>query len=203
MRVECGSSCPPALVRGQALLCARGSVVALVDGRDVLAVSLQHLQEQGIDGVSQKLHAYGAHLRDERLLVAIYHEPRETVCLAEHHATAVGIGCFAAAHGAQAHGAHAVAPGPFELAVPEGLVHAVVGVARHDAHANLALLGEEPCALPGAILLKHVDYAAVCGLRAVERRWLYAQHLALEYPRVPRGERPRGFARHDDLRVGA
>ena len=190
-----GLAVPPALVLRQALLRAGGRVVALVDAAHVLAVCLERLEQQGIDRGPEELHAHRAHLRDQHVLVAVDDEAGHAVCLREDHTAGVGVG-FAAGKGATAHGDLAVLPRPGDPARPEGLVDAVVGVARNDAHADLGLLGKKPGPLPGAVLLKDVDHRAV-GAR------LGLEDLPLEDPRVARLERASGLARDDDPGVRA
>ncbi len=203
VRVQCLGSVPPALVERQALLLARRGIVALVDAAHVLAVGAQHVQQHGVERRAQALHAHGAYLRNQRLLVAVNHQAGKAVGLAEEHAAAVGVGGVpAGAGGASAHGGHAVVPRPRELAMPKRLVNAVVGVACHDAHANLALLREQACTLPRAVFLKHVHHAAVGCRLAAGRGGLEAQNLALKHPRVSRGKRFGRLARNDGLRIG-
>ena len=190
-----GLAVPPALVLRQALLRAGRRVVALVDAAHVLAVGLERLEQQGIDRGSEELHAHRAHLRDQHVLIAVDDEAGHAVCLREDHAAGVDVG-LAAGKGASAHGCLAVFPCPGDPAGPEGLVDAVVGVARDDAHANLRLLGKKPGSLPGAVLLKDVDHRAVGAGLGLE-------DLPLEDPRVTRLERARGLARDDDSGVRA
>ena len=186
---------PPALVLQQALLRAGGRVVALVDAAHVLPVGLERLEQQGIDRGAQELHAHRAHLRDQHVLIAVDDEAGHAVGLREDHAAGVGVG-LTAGKGAAAHGDLAVFPGPGDAAGPEGLVDAVVGVARDDAHTDLGLLGKKPGALPGAVLLKDVDHRAVVA-------GLCLEDLSLEDPRVARLERARGLARDDDSGIRA
>ena len=191
-----------ALLEGEAVLGAGGGVVALVDRADGLAVGGEDREEERVDGRAQALHADGADLGDEDVLVAVDDEAAEGVGLGEEQATAVGVG-LAAGQGARAHAGLAVRPGPLELAGPEGRVEAVVGVAADDADADLALLGDEARALVGAVLLEDVDDVAVCGHAAALGRGLDGADLALEDPGVAALEGARRLLADDDLRIGA
>ena len=188
-----GQAVPPALVLRQALLGSGRAVVALVDRVDLLAVRGEGVHERAVDHGAQALHAHGAHLRDQHVLVAVGHEAGQVVGFGEGHAAAGGIR-LGAGEAAAAHRDAAVLPRPRDAARPEGVVEAVVGVAAHHADADLGLLREQARALPGAVLLEDVhDRAVLGGLRGDD--------LALEDPRVPAGERARRLARNDDAGI--
>ena len=177
------------------LLDARGSVVSLVDGVDLLAVRSERVHERAVHDGAQALHAHGANLRDQHVLVAVGHKARQAVGLGEDHAAAGGVR-LGTGQAATAHRDAAVLPGPRDAARPEGVVKAVVGVAAHHADADFGLLREQARALPGAVLLEDVHDCAVLG-------GLGGNDLALEDPRVSAGQRARGLAGYRHTGIGA
>ena len=185
---------PPAHAQVEALLLADGGVAALEDGAHVLAVLAQHAQGEPVEHLAPELHAVGAHLCDQHILVAVDHEARQPVRLGEDHAAAVQIG----AHDAAAH-----LPCPAHLALPERIVDAVVGIARDDAHADTAQARVESGALPGAVLLDDVDDGAVLDLGGAVGKVGESEHLAVEEPDMPGSEAAGGLACDDDLRIRA
>ena len=193
---------PPARMTRQPLLVAGGHVVSLVDALYLLAIGLQDVEQQLVEHRLEALHPDGAHLRDEHVLVAVDDQPRQAVRFGKDDSATVRVG-FAAGQGAAAHACLAVLPRPGELAAPECLVEAVVGVARDEADTDRAVLGDEARAQVGAVFLPHVDDAAVFHDASVQRCGLDAFHLACEYPGVPFMYGARGFLRDDCLGEGS
>ena len=138
-RARRGRPVPPALVERKPLLGARRRVVALVDGAHVLSAVSKRLEQERVDGVAQALHAHGADLCHQDMLVAVDHEAGHAVRLREDHAAA-GEVALGAREPAPSQAADAMLPRPAHAALPEPLVDKVVGVAGHQADANLALL---------------------------------------------------------------
>ena len=185
----------PALIERKALLLANLGIVALVDAGDVLAVLAQDAREQREQHGAEALHAHGEAFGHQDVLVAVDHQAREGVGLAEDKAAAVGVG----------HASHdrlAILPRPTDFALPKRLVKAVVRVARHDADADLALQRDGTGPQIGALLVDDVDQIAVFDLAPVGRGRSDLEHLGVVDPHVAGGQEAGALLRDDRLGEG-
>ena len=179
----------PALVLLQSLLFPQLHVVALVDAGDGLAVGAQHLYQHGQQLSLDLLHAVGEHLHREQIVEPVHRQAREAVRLAEDDAAAVQV--LRPQHGL------AVLPGPAELALPEGVVKAVVGVAGEEPHPDFGVLGQKAGAQVASLAAEHIHQGAV-----FHGAGLVGDFLAVD-PGMSPVQRGLRLGRHRDAGIGS
>ena len=143
----------PALALRKALFFPQGHIVAQKDAPDGKAILPQQPDQRRQQNVLNALHAHGEYLYAQKVPELVHGQTGEGVGLSEDDPTGVQI--------LGTHDRLAVFPGPAELALPEGLIKAVVGVAADEAHADLGMLREKAGAKIPALFADHVYQGAV------------------------------------------
>ena len=119
----------PAFILFHAVQFADFDVVPFINASDGDAHGGQFVDESLEDDRFDLVHAIAQGLGDEDVVIAVYGQARHVVGVSEDEAAAGEVFI--------AHDGLAVVQGIFDPALPESFVEAVVGIARHDAHAYL------------------------------------------------------------------
>ena len=119
----------PAFVLLHAVQFADFDVVPFINASDGDAHGGQFVDESLEDDRFDLVHAIAQGLGDEDVVIAVYGQARHVGGVSEDEAAAGEVFI--------AHDGLAVVQGIFDPALPESFVEAVVGIARHDAHAYL------------------------------------------------------------------
>ena len=158
-----------ALALFQSLALSQSGLVSLIERTDRLTVLAQQPHERIEEHLLALLHAEREHLRHENVREAIHREPGEHVRLAEDQPAATVV---------RAHDLPAVVQRIAKAPLEKRCVKAVVGIARDDPYADLAVAVIEAGAEVLALIGKHIHK------RAVRNVCICARDLALEHPRV-------------------
>ena len=144
----------PAFILFHAIQLTDFDVVPFINPADRDAHGSQFIDEGLEDDRLHLVHAIAQGLRDEDVVIAVHRQARHIVGIAEDETAAGEI--------LIAHDGLTVIQGIFDPALPKGFIEAVVGIARHDAHADLRnIVGK---AGPEITVLVAVDIDDIPGL---------------------------------------
>ncbi len=144
----------PAFILFHAVQFTDLDVIPFVNAADGDAHGSQFIDEGFEDDRFYLVHAVAQGLGDEDIVVAVHRQSRHIVSVTEDEAAAGEV--------LLTHDRPAVVQGVLDPALPESFVEAVVGIARHDAHADLGnIIGK---ARPQVAVLIAVNVDDVPGL---------------------------------------